>query len=79
MFYQIKETINDSDEVWRWAHQKYGISRIIRKLYWAKIKNSLTLLLPAMFDQTKETINYGDEVWKWVHQNHGMSQAIIVY
>ena len=31
MFHWINETMNHSDEVWRWVNQKYGMSRIIQK------------------------------------------------
>ena len=33
MFDLIKETMNDSDEVWRLVHQKYGMIQIIRTFY----------------------------------------------
>ena len=32
MFYFVDKTMNDSDEVWRWVHQKYVMSPIISKL-----------------------------------------------
>ena len=30
MFDWIGKTMNESDEVWRWLHQKYGMSQIIQ-------------------------------------------------
>ena len=30
MFDWMEETINDSDEVCRWVHQKYGVSQIVK-------------------------------------------------
>ena len=33
MFNLIKEKMNEIDEVLRWVHQNYGMSRIVRKLY----------------------------------------------
>ena len=33
VFDSIAETMNESDEVWRWVHQNYGMSKIIKKLY----------------------------------------------
>ena len=42
----IKETMNYSDEVWRWMHQKYGMSRIIRN--WIQF---LTIHLPCCFQR----------------------------
>ena len=43
MFYLIDETMNVSDKVWMWVHQKYVISWIIRNLYWGG-KNNCTYL-----------------------------------
>ena len=56
MFDLIKEMINESDEVWRWSHWKYGMSQIVQNLHSIK-KKSFTLLLRMIFDGNNKTIN----------------------
>ena len=69
-FYWINEPMNESDELWRRVHQKYGISWIIRRLHLIKIKTALTLLLPMMFNLINKTTNESDVIWRWVHQKY---------
>ena len=76
MFDLIKEIMNVSYEVWRWVHKKYGISRIVRKLYSVETKKSLTLMFSKMFKWIDETINGSDKLWGWVYQNYGISQIV---
>ena len=42
IFFWIDKIMNDSDEVWRWLHEKYGMSRIIQNVH--SIKNSYSYL-----------------------------------
>ena len=46
----IEKTMNENEEVWRWVHLKYGMSRIMQKLLSIGEKNALSLLLPTIFD-----------------------------
>ena len=56
MFHWNEKTMNKSDEVWRWVHQKYLISRIIKKLYLIKTNNSsyLAVTEDVCLDQQKD-------------------------
>ena len=75
MFDGINKTVNESDEVWRLLHRKYGMSRIVRKYIRPK-KTDLTLLLLMMFDLMDETMNDSDEMWRWVHYKYGMIRNV---
>ena len=59
MFNWIDKTMNDIDEVWRWVHQKYGMSQIVQKLH-SILKTDLILLLQMMFDWIYKTMNESD-------------------
>ena len=47
MFYLIDETMNDSDEVWKWVNQNYGICLVVRKFYWVERKKHTHLTVPG--------------------------------
>ena len=70
------QKMNENEEVWRWVHLKYGMSRIMQKLLSIGEKNALSLLLPTMFDWINKAKNESDEVWRLVKQKHGMSWII---
>ena len=63
MFDWIKEMINESDEVWRWLHWKYGMSQIVQNLHSIK-KNILPCccewFLMEIIKQLIRVIKYGD-------------------
>ena len=76
MFELIYETMNQSDEVWRWVHQKYAMIQIVKNDIHLKLTTDLTLLLPMMLYWINETINHSDEVCGWLHQKYVMSWII---
>ena len=76
MFDLMDETMNDSDEMWRWVHYKYGMIRNVKKLNSTGWGTALTLLLPMMLNWIHETINESGAVWRLVHLKYGMSRLI---
>ena len=71
--------IDMSDDQWMWVHQKYGMSRIMRKLYSLK-KTDLTLMLLTIVNQIDETMklmawnsqtvhNDGDDNFNWTNEH----------
>ena len=72
MFNWIDKSMNESDIVWRWAHQKYVMFQIGQKINSIGKTTALTLLLQMMFDWIDVTINESDEIWRWVQQKYEM-------
>ena len=60
MYNQTNETMNESDEVRRWVHWKYGMSQIIQKLHAIEKKTAPPLMSPMMFDWIEKIINDSD-------------------
>ena len=56
----INVTINDHDEVLLWVHQKYEMIWIVQKIYSTGKIDTLTLLLPMVFDYIGVTMNKSD-------------------
>ena len=58
IFNSIDKAMNDSDEIRRWVHQKYGMSLILRRLY--SVKKSTYL---AVTDDIQ--LNQQNNEWEW--------------
>ena len=65
----IIETMNLSDEVWMWVHQKYGMGRIVKKYIQSKETIAPTLLFSTMVDWIDKKMDMIYEVWMSVNQN----------
>ena len=75
MFDGSEKTINESDKVWMWVHQKHVMSSIIQKFHSMKT-TALILLLLIMFGWIDKTMMESDELWMRVDQKYEMSRIV---
>ena len=69
MFDWINKTMNESDEVWRWLHQKYVMVRIVWKLYSFETNKCIYLDVPG-----NGKLNWQNNEWEWWSMNLSASK-----